>query len=152
MNRLVSVSIFGKVIFRTSDSISQEQCYVTACMLNHFSHVWMFATLWTVAHQAPLSMRFSRQEYWSGLPCPLPEDLPDPGTEPRSLMFPAMAAVSLLLALLRYYSSTKNVIYSYFIPFYILLLLDHPFPISSLDTRNMSLYHSPQEIFHYCNP
>ena len=42
-------------------------------------------TLWTVAHQAPLSMGFSRQEYWSGLPCPLPGDLPDPGIEPTSL-------------------------------------------------------------------
>ena len=39
---------------------------------------------WTVAHQAPLSMGFSRQEYWSGLPCPSAGDLPDPGTEPRS--------------------------------------------------------------------
>ena len=42
------------------------------------------ATLWTVAHQAPLSMGFSRQEYWSGLPFPSPGDLPDPGIEPRS--------------------------------------------------------------------
>ena len=41
-------------------------------------------TPWTVAHQAPLSMGFSRQEYWSGLPCPSPEDLPDPGIEHRS--------------------------------------------------------------------
>ena len=41
------------------------------CLLSCFSHVWLFATPWTVAHQAPLSMRFSRQEYWSGLPCPL---------------------------------------------------------------------------------
>ena len=41
---------------------------------------------WTVACQAPLSMGFSRQEYWSGLPCPPPGDLPNPGTEPRSLM------------------------------------------------------------------
>ena len=39
---------------------------------------------WTIAHQAPLSMVFSRQEYWSGLPCPLPGDLPNPGTETRS--------------------------------------------------------------------
>ena len=38
--------------------------------------------LWTAAHQAPLSLRFSRQEYWSGLPCPSQEDLPDPGIEP----------------------------------------------------------------------
>ena len=40
---------------------------------------------WTVAHQDPLSMEFSRQEYWSGLPFPTPGDLPDPGTEPTSL-------------------------------------------------------------------
>ena len=48
------------------------------------SRVRFFATPWTVAHQAPLSMRFSRQEYWSGLPFPPPEDLPDPGTKPES--------------------------------------------------------------------
>ena len=41
-----------------------------ACMLSHFSRVWLFATLWMVASQAPLSMEFSWQEYWSGLPCP----------------------------------------------------------------------------------
>ena len=46
---------------------------------------------WTVAHQVPLSMRFSRQEYWSGLPCPPPGDLPDPGMEPTSLMSPELA-------------------------------------------------------------
>ena len=44
-----------------------------------------------VAHQAPLSMGFSRQEYWSGLPCPPPGDLPNPGIEPVSLTFPALA-------------------------------------------------------------
>ena len=48
-------------------------------------------TSWTVAHQAPLSMGFSRQEYWSGLPCPPPGDLPDPGIETQSLMSPALA-------------------------------------------------------------
>ena len=47
--------------------------------------------LWTVACQAPLSMGFSRQEYWSGLPCPPSGDLPDPGIEPSSLMSPALA-------------------------------------------------------------
>ena len=51
-----------------------------------------FATPWTVAHQAPLSMEFSRQEYWSGLPCPSPGDLPDPGIKPR---FPASQADAL---------------------------------------------------------
>ena len=47
-------------------------------------------TLWTVACQDPLSMGFSRQEYWSGLPCHPPRDLPDPGLEPMSLMSPAL--------------------------------------------------------------
>ena len=46
-----------------------------------FSQVQLFATLRTVAHQAPLSMGFSKKEYWSGLPCPPPEDLPNPGME-----------------------------------------------------------------------
>ena len=50
-------------------------------------------TLWTVAHQTPLSMGFSRQEYWSGLPCSPPGDLPNPGIEPESLMSPALAGV-----------------------------------------------------------
>ena len=52
------------------------------------SCVWLFVTLWTVAHQAPLSMGFSRQEYWSGLPFPSPGDLPKPRMEPSS---PALA-------------------------------------------------------------
>ena len=61
--------------------------YVFACMLSHFSHVWLFETLWTVACQAPLFMGFSRQEYWCGLPCPPPGELPYPGiklTSPAS--------------------------------------------------------------------
>ena len=53
-------------------------------LLSHFSHVQLFVTPWTVVHQAPLSMGFSRQEYWSGLPFPSPGELPDPGIEPRS--------------------------------------------------------------------
>ena len=52
------------------------------------SHVWLFAAPWTTAHQSPLSMGFSRQEYCSGLPFPSPGDLPDPATEPTS---PALA-------------------------------------------------------------
>ena len=53
-------------------------------MPSHFNRVQLFAAPWTVAHQAPLSMGFSRQEYWSGLPFPSPEDLPDPGIKPGS--------------------------------------------------------------------
>ena len=56
------------------------------------SHVQLFAASWTVALQAPPSMGFSRQEYWSGLPFPSPGDLPDPGIEPRS---PALQADAL---------------------------------------------------------
>ena len=56
-----------------------------------FSHVWLFATPWTVARQAPLSVRFSRQEHWSGLPCPLLGDLPNIGIEPTSPASPALA-------------------------------------------------------------
>ena len=51
------------------------------------SRVRLFATPWTVAYQAPPSMGFSRQEYWSGLPFPSPGDLPDPGIKPRSPAF-----------------------------------------------------------------
>ena len=60
-------------------------------MLSYFSRVRLFATLWTVACQAPLSMGFSRQKYRSGLPCPPPGDLPNPGVEPESLTSPALA-------------------------------------------------------------
>ena len=60
-------------------------------MLHHFSRVGLFETLWTVACQAPLSMGFSTQEHWSGLPFPPPGDLPNPGIEPASLTFPALA-------------------------------------------------------------
>ena len=61
-------------------------------MLSCFSCVQLFPMLWTVACQAPLSMGFSSQEYWSGLPCPPPEDLLDLGIKRTSLMSPALAA------------------------------------------------------------
>ena len=53
----------------------------------------LFVTLWTVALQAPLSMGFSRQEYWSGLPFPTLVDLPNPGIEPMSLVSPVLAVM-----------------------------------------------------------
>ena len=59
-------------------------------MLSCFSYVRLLLTLGTVA-QAPLSERFSRQQYWSGLPCPPPADLPDPGIEPASITSPELA-------------------------------------------------------------
>ena len=63
-------------------------CYA---VLSLFSPVRLFATLWTVAHVAPLSVEFSRQEYWSGLLCPPPGDILNPGMEPASLTSPALA-------------------------------------------------------------
>ena len=60
-------------------------------MLSCFSHVQLFVTLGTVALQAPLTMGFSGQEYWSGLPGPLPGSLPDPGIKPSSLLPLALA-------------------------------------------------------------
>ena len=66
----------------------------SACVFSRFSRVWLFATLWTVACQAPLSMGFSRQKYQSRLPCAPPRDLSNPGTEPTSVS-PALQVDSL---------------------------------------------------------
>ena len=60
-------------------------------MLSRFSRVQLCVTPWAVAHQAPPSVGFSRQEDWDVLPCPSPGHLPHPGTEPTSLTFPALA-------------------------------------------------------------
>ena len=62
-------------------------------MLSRFSHVPLFATLWIVAHQAPLSMGFSKQEYWSGLSFPTAQDFPDPEIKPVSIMSPALVGM-----------------------------------------------------------
>ena len=64
-------------------------------MLNCFCHVRLFAALWTVAHQAPLSVGFSRQVHWSGLLCPPPGDLPYPGIEPMSTASPESPTLQL---------------------------------------------------------
>ena len=64
---------------------------MNACMQGSFNHVPLFMTLWTTAHQAPSSKGFSRREYWSGLLCPPPGDLSDPGIQPPSLMCPALS-------------------------------------------------------------
>ena len=61
------------------------------CVLNRFHHVQFLATLWTVAHQVPLSMEILRQEYWSGLPFPSLGDLQERGMEPASLAYPSLA-------------------------------------------------------------
>ena len=74
------------------NSILRAVCSAT------FSHVWLFATPWTVVCQASLSMEFSRQVYWSGLPCPSPGDLSNRGIKPRSPVSSASQADSLPLS------------------------------------------------------
>ena len=85
--------MISTVIFKSSltcISITELLCCTTETI---FSQNRLFGTPWTVAHLTPLSMKFSGQEYWSGLPFPSPGDIPDPGIKPRS---PAMQAASLL--------------------------------------------------------
>ena len=75
-------------IKKTRCTDSTEYC---SCVPSRFSHVRLFATPWTAAFKAPLSMGFSRLEYQSVLPRPAPGDLPDPGIKPASLTSPALA-------------------------------------------------------------
>ena len=64
------------------------------CVLSHFSCIQLFAAPWTAAHQHPLSMGFSRQEYWSGLPCPASGNLPDTEIKPHLLhLLPAKVQI-----------------------------------------------------------
>ena len=72
-------------------SSSLLQTYWHKVVHAHVLSLQLCPTLWTVARQAPLSREFSRQEYWNGLPCPTPGDLPDPGIKPASLMSSALA-------------------------------------------------------------
>ena len=73
------------------DCVNHCLHHPSACEPSRFSRVWFFATLCSVACLAPLSMGFSRQEYWSGLPCSPPGDLPNPWIKPASLTSPALA-------------------------------------------------------------
>ena len=87
-----------KAILTLNRSI-YENSWENACMLCFFSRVWLFVTLLTITCQAPLSVGFSRQEYWSASPWPPPGVLPDAGIEPISLkspVFPALQMASLL--------------------------------------------------------
>ena len=71
------VSFFYKYLF----SITPTSPFCTFFLVMVLSSVWLFVTPWTLAHKVPLSMKFSRQEYWNGLPFPSPGDLLNPGTE-----------------------------------------------------------------------
>ena len=83
-----------------SPAVLPKKCFQTlpniptcVCMLNHFNCVQFFVILWTIACQDPPSMGFSKQEYWSGLPCPSPRNLSDPGIKPTSPASPASPAL-----------------------------------------------------------
>ena len=80
--------------FLISKHITNQNSMVCARVQSHFSCVQLCANLWTVARQAPLSMGFSRQEYWSGLPCSPSGDLPDLEIESVSLISPALSCES----------------------------------------------------------
>ena len=85
-NRLVLVFLIIPLIY--------QSCICVRVHVQSFSRVRLFVTLWTIVCQAPLSVGFSRQEYWSGLPFPPSGDLPDPGTEPSSPASPASPALA----------------------------------------------------------
>ena len=90
LSRVFSNTTVQKHQFFSAQGIRKQKrnlwiiCPVVVCCACMLSCVWLFATPWTVAHQAPLSMEFSRQECWSGLPFPTPGDLSNPGIEPVS--------------------------------------------------------------------
>ena len=86
-----SSSFFPPISLNTYFTVCVCMClYACVCTL---SHVWFFVNPWAVACQAPLSMGFSRQEYWNRLLFPPPGDLPNPGIKPRSLVSPAWTGV-----------------------------------------------------------
>ena len=91
MVTLQSLLIMNAKTFKKWDIQKVSVIPEHACVLSCFSCVWMCATPWTATCQAPLTMGFSRQEYWSGVPCPPPGDFPNLGIEPMSPMSPALA-------------------------------------------------------------
>ena len=107
------------------------------CCASHFSHVWLFATPWTVTHQALLSMGFPRQECWSGLPFSSPGDLPDSVIEPRS---PALQADSLVSELP---GKPQDKIYTYQIRCLVQESINYVFPLPSSHHSHPMPFFSP---------
>ena len=106
----------GKVTLNRSTSLPSAVVLSGRCdkcfrvIVPSLSPVRLFVTPWTVACQAPLSTGFSRQEYWSGLLCPPPGDLPHPGIKPPSLVFPALQADSLSELMRLYWKSGAEIL------------------------------------------
>jgi len=90
-NFLISILFFLPHNNNTVSWQGRDYYLLCMCVLSLFSHIQLFVTPWTVAHQAPLSMGFSRQEQWIGLLFPPAGNLPDPGIKPTSLMSPALS-------------------------------------------------------------
>ena len=89
-----TVSLFRSLAFCLDSNLIFSAIFVLNCFSHVWvfcRHIWLFATLWTVAHQSPLFTWFSRQEYWSGLPFPSPGYLPNPRIETMSLTSPTLA-------------------------------------------------------------
>ena len=103
---------------------------IVVCVSYVLSHVRLLVTPWSVAHQAPPSMEFSRQEYGSGLLFPSPGDLPDPGNEPGSLALQADALPSELLGII-------DVIYSLLF-FFTVSLINHNFASVLPETQGLA--------------
>ena len=125
--------LFCMDIHVRSLGLSVYFCFANACMLSCFSRVWLFTILWSAACQAPLSMGFSRQEYWSRLPCSFPGDLPDPGIEPLSPMAPELQVDSLPLSHWGSPRLSKSYIDSFF-TFHLYMLIDLFFSFWRLKT------------------
>ena len=90
-SRVELLSLKAELLTYTSRLLSPRHTLINICASLVASVVSDSATPWTIAQQAPLSIGFSRQDYWSGSPCPSPEDLVDPGIELVALMSPASA-------------------------------------------------------------
>ena len=91
-----SVSLYSCPANRFISTVFLDSTYMRVCVC--FSHVWLFATQWTVALQASLSTGFSRQKHWSRLPCSPPGDRPNPKIKPTSSVAPALQADALPLS------------------------------------------------------
>ena len=90
---------FTPAVFCYSQStFRQNTSWFICAMLSWFSCFWLLVISWTIAHQASLSMRFSREEYWSGFPFPTPGDLPDVGIEPEYINSPVLARGSFTIS------------------------------------------------------
>ena len=124
---------------------------IHVCVLNHFSHIQLFATMRTVACHAPLSVRFPRQENWSGLPCPPPGALSDPGIEPAPPASPSLQADSLPLSHWRspelntvLSNTSPNLVYFrwFSLKVELIMIQDHLFDFSFMSPQKVAIFSS----------